>query len=107
MTLRFGPSIFSSRTVHFYDHPKSIFRVIRQTKLIVEEDNVVSFYEGGEDDPFEKLVFYRKNFIFCRNETNILLSKEKLDENDPICDELRMTQVGCKPLNSCIRFTSG
>jgi len=55
---------------------------------------VVSFYEGGENDTFEELVFFRKNFIFCRNETDILLSNEKLEENDPICHDNRMSQVG-------------
>ena len=53
-----------------------------------------SFYEGGENDTFEELVFFRKKFIFCRNETDILLSNEKLEENDPICHDNRMSQVG-------------
>ena len=73
---------------------QSFFRVIRQAKKIVENDIVDSFYEGGENDTFEDLVFFRKNFIFCRNDTDILLSNEKLEENDPICDDNRMIQVG-------------
>ena len=55
---------------------------------------MVSFYEGGENDTFEELVLFRKKLIFCRNETDILLSNEKLEENDLICDDNRMTQVG-------------
>ena len=55
---------------------------------------MVSFYEGGENDTFEELEFFRKNFIFCRNETDILLSNEKLEEHDPICDDYKMIQVG-------------
>ena len=90
------------QAVHFptIDRPLSllrlllIFSVIRQTKLIVENDIVVSFYEGGENDTFEELVFFRKNLIFCRNETDVLLSNEQLEENDPICDNNKMIQVG-------------
>ena len=55
---------------------------------------MVSFYEGGENDTFEELVLFRKKLIFCRNETDILLSNEELEENDPICDDNRMIQVG-------------
>ena len=55
---------------------------------------MVSFYEGGENDTFEQLVFFRKNLIFCRNETDVLLSNEQLEENDPICHDNRMIQVG-------------
>ena len=38
-------------------------------------------------------VLFRKNFIFCRNKMDILLSNEELEENDPICVDKRMTQV--------------
>ena len=52
---------------------------------IFENDSVSAMYD-------KHLVLIRKNLIFCRNETHILLSPSAVEENDDFCEQNRMLQ---------------
>ena len=59
MTFRFRPSIFPSSTVH--SHSRSIFRVILQTKLIVE-DRDPRTRAGWSHAPYQTKSEIKENF---------------------------------------------